>query len=279
MEFTKIQGAGNDFILLNNLVCGIPVEQLANVAKQLCERRVSIGANGLLVVDAPETDADFKMRFYNADGSLGEMCGNGARCIARYAHDNGIAGAHMKFETLAGPVEAWRESRRQYKIRLNDPTVMIPDYDVELDGVTYECSYVELGNPGLPHAVVRCDGLADRKEAELFELGARLRSHPAFPKGANVNFYEIKGPSYVLEKTFERGVEGFTLACGTGSGSVAAALRLKGQVKGERIRISVSGGELYVEMKLDGNQVRELYLIGDTKLVARGEILDEDLVL
>ena len=105
MKFTKMQGAGNDFIIINNMEEKLPVEKLGTLAKRICTRRLSIGADGLMVVDAPTEGGDYKMRFYNADGSLGEMCGNGARCIARYGYENGLAGITQRVETTAGLVD------------------------------------------------------------------------------------------------------------------------------------------------------------------------------
>lgn len=279
MHFTKMQGAGNDFIVINNMKLKLPLDKLPGMARKLCERRVSIGGNALMVADFPEQGGDFQMRFYNADGTIAEMCGNGARCIARYAYENGFAGERMTVETVAGPVLAWRQDKRKYKIKLNDPGVLKLDCPVEAAGATWECSYVELGNPGIPHAVVYYPGLAGKTEDELRELGKTLRYHSAFPKGANVNFYDVVGENDVVELTYERGVEDFTLACGTGSGSTAAVLALLGKVSGPTVHLRVPGGDLWVEVERQGDTVTALYLIGDTNIVAEGEITDEDLVL
>lgn len=279
MQFWKMNGAGNDFIILNNLREGLPADALPALARRLCHRRLSIGADGLMVVDRPSGDADYRMRFFNADGSVGEMCGNGARCICRYGFEIGLAGEVQRVETTAGLVTGWRISARQYRIELNRPTVLRLDCPVEVDGAAFPCSYVELGSPGLPHAVVPLPGLRGRPEEELRALGRRLRAHPAFPKGANVNFYEITGPDQVLEKTYERGVEDFTLACGTGTGSVVTVLTLLGQVSGQGVQVTMAGGVLTVDVERQGDQVTGLYLTGPTNLVAKGEIFDEELVL
>ncbi len=279
MEFTKMQGAGNDFIVIDNMQLKIPLEKLPQMARHLCRRAVSIGGNALMVVDYPTRGGDFKMRFYNADGSIAEMCGNGARCIARYAYENKLAEDFMKIETEAGDVLAWRKSKRLYKIKLNSPEVIQLDYPIEVDGIRYECSYIELGNPGIPHAVVRLDSFQKIPQEALFELGRKLRYHEAFPKGANVNFYELLSEDCILEKTFERGVEDFTLACGTGSGSVVCALTLQGRVSGKNVRLQVPGGELFVDALLENGTVKSLYLTGDTNIVAMGNIVDEDFVI
>lgn len=280
MKFAKMQGAGNDFIIINNIELDIPIEKLSAIAEKVCKRRVSVGGDALMVVDRPEKGGDFQMRFYNSDGTIGEMCGNGARCIARYAYENKIAGESMKIETLAGDVFAWRLDKRKYKIRLNNPEVIKLDHNINIDGEEYECSYIELGNPGLPHAVVKVEGLADVDEKKLFELGSKIRYYKEFPKGANVNFYEVIKESDVRVKTFERGVEDFTLACGTGSGSTATILTLKGIVeKGQTVNLHVPGGILSVNVELNEQKVENLYLIGDTNIVAVGEITDEDLII
>lgn len=280
MKFTKMQGAGNDFIIINNIELNIPVEKFSGIAQKVCERRVSIGGNALMVVDKPEKEGDFQMRFYNSDGTIGEMCGNGARCIARYAYENKIAGESMQIETLAGDVFAWRLDKRRYKIRLNNPEVVKLDNNIHIDGKDYECSYIELGNPGLPHAVVKLEGFTDIEENKLFELGSKIRHYSGFPKGANVNFYEVIEGNEVKIKTFERGVEDFTLACGTGSGSTAVVLTLKEVVeKGKFVNLHSPGGALSVNVELNQQNVENLYLIGDTNIVAVGEIMDEDLII
>lgn len=280
MKFTKMQGAGNDFIIINNIELNIPIEKLSDIAKKVCERRVSVGGDALMVVDRPEKGGDFQMRFYNSDGTIGEMCGNGARCIARYAYENKIVDESMVIETLAGDVLAWRMDKRKYKVRLNNPEVIKLDSNISIDGMEYECSYIELGNPGLPHAVVKLEGLAELDEKKLFELGSNIRNYKEFPKGANVNFYEIIKGNDVKVKTFERGVEDFTLACGTGSGSTAAILTLKGVVeKGQTVNLHVPGGILSVNVELNEQKVENLYLMGDTNIVAVGEIMDEDLII
>src|SRR5574344_77258 len=154
MKFWKMNGAGNDFVVLDNRVEKIPEEKLGLLAKTVCERHMSIGADGIMVVEQARGNADYRMAYYNSDGSLGEMCGNGARCICRYGYENGLAGETQTIEVTAGIVTGQRINERLYKIRLNDPSVIKLDYPIEVDGVRYACSYVELGNPGLPHAVV-----------------------------------------------------------------------------------------------------------------------------
>lgn len=278
MDFYKMQGAGNDFIIINNMKLNIPVYKLPSIAKKLCQRKLSIGADGFMVVDYPEGDADFKMRFYNRDGSEGEMCGNGARCISRYAYVNNLAGKKMTFETGAGIIHSEVIEGRLVKVLLNKPEVIKLDNDIEIDGIKYECSYIELGNPGLPHAVVKYN-LQHADESKLREAGKKIRYYEGFSKGANVNFFEVTDKNSALVKTYERGVEDFTLACGTGSASTAVALMLKGYLTGDRAKIAVDGGELFVEVERTNNNVDKLWLIGTTNIVAIGEVKDEDLII
>ena len=277
LKFWKMNGAGNDFLVLNNLEEHLPVSCFPQIARTLCERHLSIGADGLMVVDAPTEGGDYKMRFYNSDGSIGEMCGNGARCICRYGYENGLAGETQTVETTAGIVTGKRISQRLYRIRLNDPTTLELDYPVEVDGVRYACSYVELGNPGLPHAVVPYAGLRQADENELRELGRKLRHSDRFPKGANVNFYELTGEDEIYERTFERGVEDFTYACGTGTGSVVAVLTLQGKVSGQQVHVNMPGGQLTIDAQRVYSRIDRLYLTGPTNIVCKGEVTDEDL--
>jgi len=277
LKFWKMNGAGNDFIVLNNLEEKLPVESIPQIAKTLCERHLSIGADGFMVVDAPTQGGDYKMLFFNSDGSMGEMCGNGARCICRYGYEIGLAGETQTVETTAGIVTGQRIDQRLYRIRLNDPTTIKLDAPVEVDGKEYPCAYVELGNPGIPHAVVPYSGLKDADTNELRELGRKIRWHKDFPKGANVNFYEIVGEDLVYERTFERGVEDFTYACGTGTGSVVTVLTLQGKVSGHDVKVDMAGGQLIIDVVRDGQQVQDLYLAGPTNIVAKGEVTDEDL--
>lgn len=279
MKFTKMQGAGNDFLVINNIEEKIPQAQFAALARRLCTRRMSIGADGMMIVDAPQNGGDYRMYFYNADGSLGEMCGNGARCIARYGYEKGLAGETQRVETTAGLVVGQRRDKRMYTVRLNDITKFAQDVTAKIDGKTVQCDYLELGDPGLPHAVVLLDGDCAMTQEALRELGRKLRANSAFPKGANVNFCRVIGENEVEELTYERGVEDFTLACGTGTGSVVAALMSRGLVSGENTKVHVPGGELFITLNTDPQtqEITDIYLTGPTNIVAEGEVCDEEL--
>lgn len=279
MKFTKMHGAGNDFIIINNMEEHIPEQKMGSLAKKLCQRRLSIGADGMMIVDQPEQGGDYRMHFFNSDGSKGEMCGNGARCIARYGHDKGLAGDVQRIETTAGIVVGYKLDERQYKVRLNDVSCLKENVNVRIDGNDYELSYVELGNPGIPHIVIEMKGLKEMDRGQLSDLGRKLRKDPHFPKGANVNFYDIVGDDELVELTYERGVEDFTLACGTGTGSVVTVLTKQKKVSGSGVRVHVPGGELKIDLTLDGEEIRDIFLIGPTNVVAEGTVNDEDLNL
>lgn len=273
-----MNGAGNDFLILNNMDSALPETAFPSIAKTLCERHLSIGADGLMVVAQPLADGDFRMLFYNADGSAGEMCGNGARCICRYGYETGLTGETQKIETPAGMVTGIRIDRSQYRIRLNEPSVFRLSHPASRPDLPQAGSYVELGCPGLPHAVIPISDLANAPAHELFQLGRALRYDAAYPKGANIDFFEVIGNDHVLVRTYERGVEDFTYACGTGAGSTVAVLTMQGLVSGQNVRVSMAGGDLYVTVDHDGNHIRNLWLTGPTNIVCVGEITDENLI-
>lgn len=269
MKFTKMHGAGNDFIIINMTDEHITEAEIPELARRLCSRHTGIGADGLMLTAAPTVDADFRLLFYNSDGSLGEMCGNGARCIARYGYENGLAGKVQRIQTTAGLVIGERITESMYRIRLNDPSVI--DLHRHAEGI--DCSYVELGDPGIPHAVVMLDNRDELPEDELREFGRRLRYSSAFPKGANVSFVRLDGENAIKAITFERGVEDFTLACGTASGSIAAVMTLMGYVTGKDVKVSMPGGDLYLSLTYD-ECIHDIFLTGPTCIVCIGETIE-----
>lgn len=274
-----MQGAGNDFIMINNMEEKIALENLPEIARHLCRRALSIGADGLIAADHPEGNADIKMRFYNSDGSAGEMCGNGVRCLARYAYENKLAGEKMTIETPAGLIHAERLSGRQYRTDLNEAEKKIAFHMIMIEGTEYEVAYLELGNPGLPHAVVRINGLEEYDREKLRYLGRTIRYHELFSKGTNVNFYDMIDIDKIKLLTYERGVEDFTLACGTGSGATVLTAKSRNDICGNSVELEVPGGILRVDMAEtpDHPEHVKLYLTGMTNIVAIGSVNDEDL--
>ena len=274
MKITKMHGAGNDFVILQNLDGEIPAEGLPVLARRLCAFHTGVGADGMMVVVPAKDGGDFGMLFYNADGSLGEMCGNGARCICRYGYEHGLAGSIQRVETTAGLVTGERIDRTRYRVRLNDPGVIDLHRAVTVDGRVFDCAYLELGAPGLPHAVVLLPGWEATEE--LRALGSALRHASAFPKGANVSFVEQTGPDALRAVTFERGVEDFTLACGTGCGSIVSALTLEGLVSGSDVTVAMPGGTLSVSLTAENGGVHDIFLTGPTCLVFEGTLGDDE---
>ena len=258
MTVWYMNGAGNDFMVID---ARGRHPDYRTLAIELCKLT---GADGFMAVDNSDK-ADFRLHFYNSDGTRGEMCGNGARCICRFAHDNGIAGDTMVVETDAGLVPGWRLSESQYRVKLNNPSVL----DLHRKG---DVAYVELGNPGVPHAVKEVPGLRWEDGDSLREPTRALRFDPAFPKGANVNLYTWLGENEVRVLTFERGVEDYTLACGTGCGSIAAVLWASGRLPGGRLTARNRGGTLKVAVEGRDGVVTSILLEGPTEVVKMMEI-------
>ena len=275
MKITKMHGAGNDFVIVNTMETPIPRLKLPALAKRLCAMHTGVGADGLMAVVPAEKGGDFGMLFYNSDGSLGEMCGNGARCICRWGFEHGLSGESPRIETTAGLVTGERLDQTRYRVRLNDPTVIDLHRTAQAEGHSYDCAYLELGDPGIPHAVLLLPDWEERNRDALRALGRALRFAPVFPRGANVSFVKRMGPDAVKAITYERGVEEFTLACGTGCGSIAAALCLRGLAPGPEISVAMPGGTLSVRLRRCGGSVRDLFLTGPTCLVFEGELSDE----
>ena len=258
MEVWYMNGAGNDFMVLD--VRGKTMD-FSEMALKLCKLT---GADGFMAVDLSEK-ADFRLHFYNADGSRGEMCGNGSRCVCRFAYEHGIAGESMVVETDAGLVYGWRLSESLYRVKLNNPGVL--DLNRK-PGI----AYLELGDPGVPHAVMEVPGLAWNQADALKDMARSLRYDPAFPKGANVNLYSWLDEITVRILTFERGVEDYTLACGTGSASTAVTLWLQNKIPGNTLTLENRGGNLTVTVSGKDGVVESLLLEGPTEVVAAHEI-------
>ena len=253
MNVWYMNGAGNDFMVIDARGLSLDFEKLALEYCRLA------GSDGFMAVDYSEK-ADFKLHFYNADGSRGEMCGNGARCICRFAYDLGIAGENMVVETDAGLVPGKRIDENEYLVQLNNPGIL----DLHRKG---DIAYVELGNPGVPHAVARYDGDLWADADCIWDHMRLLRHDPAFPKGANVNFYQPIGEAEVRVLTFERGVEDYTLACGTGCGSIASTLWLQGKLPAGKLTAHNRGGTLTVTVGGEGQEITSIHLQGPTEVV------------
>lgn len=256
LEFYKMSASGNDFILLDNRderVTGA-FPDIKSFVTKVCRRNHSVGSDGLILIEKGE-NVDFSWRFFNADGSEAEMCGNGGRCAARYAYVKGIAGSSMVFTTLAGLIRA-EVAGSKVKLQLTQPTDLKLDYPIQLENREIFISSV---NTGVPHAVVLVDDV-DRVLVE--ELGRSIRFHKAFgEKGSNVDFVQVVNDRTAKIRTYERGVEAETYACGTGAVASGAILKHKGLGKSP-VTIVTKGGEtlkVYIE--------ENVYLEGDTRII------------
>lgn len=268
IEFYKMSGSGNDFILIDGRQGQMPAAGRPEFARRVCRRRLSVGADGLIIIE-PSNVADFKWHFLNADGSEAGMCGNGARCAARFACLIGAAGSRMRFETLAGLIRADVDSET-VKIQMTDPNsnCMVEDLQVDDRTVSVHCI-----DTGVPHAVIAVEDLED---IDVDAIGRRIRYHRHFePEGTNVNFIKTHTNGTVGIRTYERGVEAETLACGTGS--VAGAIIASRLFDLEPpIRMIVrSGLPLDIDFTRTNEGYREVYLKGEARVVYRGTMAKE----
>lgn len=253
MQCWHMNGAGNDFMVID--ARGKEMD-FSSAAVKLCKLT---GADGFMAVQESDR-ADFRLHFYNSDGSRGEMCGNGSRCICRFAFELGIAGENMTVETDAGIVEGKRLSEEKYLVRLNNPSVL----DLQRKG---DIAYVELGDPGVPHGVQELKKLSWAMAEMLRDHAVALRHDAAFPKGANINLFTKLDDTTVRILTYERGVEDYTLACGTGSASVAVVLWAKGQLPGGKLTVINRGGTLTVQVQEKDGEIESVWLEGPTQIV------------
>lgn len=266
LSFTKMNGAGNDFVMLDNRRgdLSLTADQIA----RLCDRHRGVGADGLLAVEPGTDGADFRMRYYNSDGGEAEMCGNGARCFARYANRLRDSDGGISFLTMAGRIEAEELADGQVRLRMSDPTDLRSPAMLSINGRDLEVHFV---NTGVPHAVVFIDDIA---QAEVVRDGRTLRHHEAFaPKGTNANFVQVLAPGRLVLRTYERGVENETLACGTGIVACALLHHLRDGASSP-VAVDVRGGEtLEVGFtKLPSGQFTDVTLTGPADFVFDGDI-------
>jgi diaminopimelate epimerase len=265
LEFWKMNGAGNDFIVFNNISGVIPEQGRSEIFAQWCRRGLGIGADGVLLVE-PAAEANFRMRYYNADGREAETCGNGSRCIARFAYAEGIAPATMRFQTLAGVYEA--------TVRGDSVAVRMTDAHslrlmVAVRGEIFNGT-VHFVNTGVPHVVLFVE---DLEGTSVVPIGRWLRYHELFaPQGTNVNFVRVEGPQALAIRTYERGVEDETLACGTGSIASAIVATHLGFVKPPVSVKTRSGETLGVAFEQTPEGARHVSLEGPARFVFRGYV-------
>ncbi|HID95448.1 MAG TPA: diaminopimelate epimerase [Candidatus Latescibacteria bacterium] len=266
LKFTKMTGAGNDFIVFDSRDGKIP-EDRSEFVRRICQRRLSIGADGVLIVEASDK-ADFKMRYYNADGGEAEMCGNGGRCVSRYAYLKKIAPRKMTFETIAG-LHYSEVVGEDVRLRMLDPHDINLRFGIELNE---EEVTVNFANTGVPHVVLFVDNVSS---VDVRTLGERIRNHKKFmPEGTNANFVQIIDPNHIKVRTYERGVEGETLACGTGVVAAAVIGGLLGRLKSPAEALTQSGITLKVHFDIIDNSVKNVFLEGDAKIIFEGVLVN-----
>jgi len=264
VNFIKMNGAGNDFVMVDNRSrhYDLSKEQIGKI----CDRHRGVGADGLILLEPPADNADFTMRYYNADGGEVEMCGNGARCFARFAESFAGAEEQVRFATPAGVIEALLVGS-EVQLAMSQPHDLRLSLDLEIAGRRLEVHHL---NTGVPHAVVFVENVAD---FPVIEAGHAIRFHETFaPSGTNANFVEKTGRNQLRIRTYERGVENETLACGTG---VVAAALFSAMLHGydAPVTVRVEGGDdLKVDFVRRNDAFAEVTLSGPADFVFRGEI-------
>lgn len=266
IPFTKMSGSGNDFVVIDNRSPVIPDDRKRDFVKKVCEPKSSVGADGVIFIEDSDT-VDYKWDFYNNDGSSAEMCGNGGRCVARYAVEKGIAGTQHSFETTAGVISAEVDGP-MVKVKLTEPEGLRKNIEINFDGQQYAVDYL---NTGVPHAIVFSENV---DEEDVQAIGRNIRYHEVFaPAGTNVDIVE-KTDGGLKVRTYERGVEGETLACGTGC--VASAILASQRFEIESpVPVTTRGGEiLKVHIEQANGDMPAVYLEGMTKITFEGHIVE-----
>ncbi|NDV94067.1 diaminopimelate epimerase [Dysgonomonas sp. 521] len=274
LKFTKMQGAGNDYIYMDGL--SQTIENPSQLAVRLSNRHFGIGSDGLVLI-LPSATSDFRMQMFNSDGSEAEMCGNASRCVGKYVYDNGLTvKTEIALETKAGVkyislLDGDKKARR-VTVDMGEPILdpaLIPvkvdeepvlNYPLDIDGEIWEMSCVSMGNP---HAVVFTTGI---KELDLPVIGPKFEKHPVFPRKTNTEFIEVVDRHTLNMRVWERGA-GETLACGTGACAAAVAAVLNG-LCGRKVTIHLLGGDLEIEWNRENNHV---YMTGEAVTVFEGE--------
>ena len=272
IPFTKMSGTGNDFLVIDHRGGFIPIDLQQSFTSRVCRRMFSAGADGVILIEDSE-QADFRWQFYNSDGSVAEMCGNGARCAARFAYRAGIAGKKMRFETIAGIIEAEICEEESVRLRMTDPFDYRKSLTVNVADQSLEAAFL---NTGVPHTVVLVEG----DDTPVTTWGREIRFDPQFqPDGTNANFVSLLESGDILARTYERGVEDETRACGTGAVASAIIASIKKNIPSPVGVITSGGDRLIIEFELnkDGH-AGNVYLTGPARIVYQGELTAEALL-
>lgn len=266
VRFQKFEGAGNDFVVIDNRRRAL--KNADRLAQLLCDRHRSIGADGLLLVERSERAA-YRMMYYNADGSYGGMCGNGGRCIALYAYLNRIAPRSHQFEALDHIYPARVVSSSRVRLWMKDPVGLRRAIKIANGSSTFVADFIDTGSP---HAVIELKKGALRT-LDLAEIGPWIRHHRAFrPNGANVNFVERTGPHTLKIRTYERGVESETLACGTGSIACSIVSSVRHRLRSPITVVAASGDRLTISFEMNGGEFRKVILEGPARRTFEGTV-------
>ncbi|MFV1952081.1 MAG: diaminopimelate epimerase, partial [Nitrospinota bacterium] len=268
IPFFKMSGGGNDFIIIDNRNGILNGDDISGFVKCVCQRNISVGADGLILIET-SGKADFKWRYFNADGGEAWMCGNGGRCVSRFAYINGIAKERLSFETKVGVIDAEIRGRR-VKLRMPPPHNLKTGFTLPINGELHHLSSI---NTGVPHTVEVVDNLDN---VDVVKIGRYIRHHDRFqPDGTNANFMKTIDPHNICIRTYERGVEDETLACGTGSIAGVLIAASEGRVESP-VSVKTRGGDiLNIYFKRDGSGFNDVYLEGDTRVVYKGELWEE----
>jgi diaminopimelate epimerase len=254
-DFYKYQGAGNDFVIIDNRSGLFPSDKPDQI-QRICDRRFGVGADGLILLEN-SAEADFRMIYFNADGFRGSMCGNGGRCLVAFAHKLGLFDVHTSLEANGS----------LYKAQIDDKEISLGMLDV--DRIENFDAYVFL-DTGSPHHVAFTENVSD---VDVVGLGRQIRyAKPYGDAGTNVNFVEQKDQATFKVRTYERGVEDETLSCGTGVTAVALASYFLKKTTSERVKIETLGGDLEVDFKYANNRFHDIVLRGPATFVFKGEI-------
>jgi diaminopimelate epimerase len=289
ISFWKMSGCGNDFIVIDargpdgggeqtadirrgKRIAGIVIEDISAFIAKVCRRGLSVGADGVILVEHSKK-ADYAWHYYNADGGEASMCGNGLRCVARFAYLNGIAPMKHTIETGRGIMHAEIRPNGRVMVQMPDPIDCRLRLNIEIDGTMREGHFV---NTGVPHVIYFVD---DVEKVDVVRQGRATRHHPLFAKeGTNANFVQISNPHFIKIRTYERGVEDETLACGTGSVAAAVIASALGKTNPALSVETRSGITLGVHFKKDALTFSEVHLEGDARIIYKGELSEEALL-
>ncbi len=270
VSFFKMSACGNDFVVIDNRQNTIEANQCSKFVQKVCQRRISLGADGVIFLHE-SNKADFQMRFFNADGQEVEMCGNGARCLARFAYLNRISSHKMIFKTRAGLIEA-EVMDHQVKLKMDYRLTPSAPFSLDLNGAKETLSFL---TAGVPHVVLMVE---DLERVNVVTRGREIRFHPHFqPNGTNANFASIENPHRINLRTYERGVEDETLACGTGAIATSIICAHQGKVASPVLVKTRSGCNLKIYFEKREDTFENIFLQGEARVVAEGCLWEKEL--